>query len=314
MARFFYFPWSAAFEGSKAVGLKSIMRREGRRRRKLSVTWPEVYVRGAELESRSFAQPSAESPGGRPRLRELRLPFLVLETIVIPLRVAFPELLARSIVATVLDVVVDLVEACSIRQRFKRLQAADAGPGEEVAPADADEATGRFFPRYGVRMAAIGVASIGLLHACRIVYACMGDVLPFVLAQIVRCVRVYDLLSYVREINSDLSTNVRALALSKFGIVLLFTPHYLACVWIVLSGGWWHVLGQGRVELPSWPAQFFAESHNPQMDPNSIGEGNQCARPLDRADPPRCACAAARTASEDIIAIVCELPCMPRNG
>jgi hypothetical protein len=291
------------------------LRREGRKRRNAqSVTWPEVYVRGEELDSRPGGSDESRGSdearrGGRLGLREVRLLFLTYESIMIPLRVAFPELLADSIAATILDVAVDLVEMRAIAQRIK---SSGAKPDPQAEAGSADEAISRRSTLYGVRRAAIDVASIASLQCTRIIYACTGAGLPFVLAQILRCVRVYDLLGWVREINSDLSTSVRLLAFWKFFLVLMISPHYLACTWLVLSGGWWHVLDPGRVELPSWPAQLFAESHSPQMDPNAIGAGSQCTCPLVLADSPRRAPLCTKPSPLTIARVGVHLCCHPR--
>jgi hypothetical protein len=243
-----------------------------------------------DLQPSAHSQESSALCGLGARVREVRLPFLVYETVVIPLRAAFPEVFELSIAAILLDVIVDVVEVTAIAQRVKSRVApagADAGPGDDPASAGVvDDATGRRPAPYSMRRAALDVASIVALYVTRIIYAQTGKELPFVLAQIVRCVRVYDLLNFVREINSDLSTSVRLLAFSKFFLVLIISPHYVACTWVIVSGGW-HLWDRGQVELPSWPAQFLARSRNPQMDPNTIDHARKCTRRAQST--PRCA-------------------------
>ncbi|KAG8464917.1 hypothetical protein KFE25_012280 [Diacronema lutheri] len=91
----------------------------------------------------------------------------------------------------------------------------------------------------------------------------------FIAAQLVRCLRIVDLLAFLKAVNNDLTSNVRLLAVSKFSLILFFVPHWVACAWLLVADGW-HIWDSKEVQLPSWPAQFELVTGNPLLDANEI--------------------------------------------
>ncbi|KAG8459689.1 hypothetical protein KFE25_003141 [Diacronema lutheri] len=119
----------------------------------------------------------------------------------------------------------------------------------------------------------VDVMTIVLLHTGRALYALSGYEQLFVYAQIPRLTRVVDLGAHVQALNSNLATNVTFLSVFKFGLVLLSVPHWIACLWLLVSP--WGPDGHRRVDLPAWPAQIAVLSNNPSIDPNVLSDGER---------------------------------------
>jgi hypothetical protein len=161
-----------------------------------------------------------------------RLPLLTYEELLIPLRFAFPDLVLANPGAIVLDVLVDIFEIAWIaaallqarRRRFEQMSAdADIERDRDFASASSRE---NEYTRYRVLRDVVVTAS---LHYGRVRYfATGGDLFGWQLAQLFRLLRVKDLFGYVRQMNNDLTTNVRFLAVYRFTLVLFSLPHWVS--------------------------------------------------------------------------------------
>lgn len=191
------------------------------------VKWRAVVVGDdvADQERREKAEAQLEL---RERLARLerwsqiaRLPALTYEELLIPVRVALPGLVMEHAFPILLDVIVDVYELVwmlnSIRvQQGRRLtrqeqqqqQPARAGAEGAEAEVRAAAASGDY-TRWRI---ARDLGVIALLHAGRALYLTTGRIELFTAAQLFRCLKVRDLLAYMKQINSDLSTNVTFLA------------------------------------------------------------------------------------------------------
>jgi hypothetical protein len=263
-----------------------------------SVTWPEVLVR--EEHERAHEHEHAEGRDGEgkhdnargerlvrhavliARLRAAWLTGLIYEVIFIPLRAAFPAAFAMSGAAIACDALVDTVKIISVAVRLRRggIRIADEpaaqgraanspSPGAGAVTLAADD------PPYGARRLCIEMLAIVLPALARAVYATTGRAEPFVAAQLVRSCRVVELGAYVQWINGDLAANVQLVAGLKFALVLLATPHWIACVWVMISDGW-HAWDDAPIALPQWAAQFELLSENSALNAAEINLYERC--------------------------------------
>jgi hypothetical protein len=191
-----------------------------------------------------------------------RLPALTAEELLIPIRIAFPELTVWAPFAITLDIMIDLFElgwiVKTVREQptpEQRKELQDLAEHTEGA-ADVQEYTAALVLRDFVMATS--------LHMARAIYIIAGDNTLWTLVQVVRAMRVKELITYVQHINNDLSTNVAFLAVYKFALVMISVPHWIACVWWALAAIW----GPADTPLPSWPAQFKLLSGNAALDPN----------------------------------------------
>lgn len=246
---------------------RPILRKQARasrlREAKKSVTWASELVQ----DGRARDGDSDDLLRRRERSKRisgmLRLPALTYELFVIPLRVAFPSLTLRAELFIVFDVLVDVFEIGLISDRLRlegeeRQRLAQAG---QLAGASFHEK----YP-YASRKGIVDALVILLFHVGRELAIFHSAYQVWYLSQTLRLVRLAELVAYLRDISVDLNTNVVFLATFKYGVIMLAAPHYVGCVWWVLSKQ------TSNFELPSWGAQLFLHSHNEVFDPQNNDE------------------------------------------
>ncbi|KAG8469193.1 hypothetical protein KFE25_007711 [Diacronema lutheri] len=206
--------------------LRGILRRapEARKNRE-HIKWRTVLV-GEENDvedSRARLQAESEERERRQRWQNLaklaRLPALTLEELLIPLRIAFPSLTVATPLAIVLDVFIDTFEIAwivkTVREQptpeQRKALAAAAESSEQV------EKTEEYTAAHVMRDCAMAVS----LHLARGIFIIAGDNTLWTLVQVLRAMRVRELLRYVNHINNDLGTNVKFLAVYKFSLVMI---------------------------------------------------------------------------------------------
>lgn len=222
---------------SAVAAQKSILRKDGhgRRLKGHGVVWRTNLVGDNTLRDLDAIQARAEAER-RMRARLLanyqaaRLPQLTYEMLVIPMRVAFPELTLRSAAFILLDVFVDVFELSTLTavMRRKRALAGRIVPeDEDVADEEGEK------PKAVVTWPRILAEFISIicLHAGRALFITTGRSELWYVVQVLRFIRVRDLLEYMQQIGEDLGTNPTFLAVFKFSLVMFAVPHWMACSW-----------------------------------------------------------------------------------
>jgi len=274
--------------GKRTATVAGILR-DGKRHRAAArrVTWPTVYVREAyEARGAQGEDVEANTPAtlGAHLFRHaalLRTPALTYDLVVIPLRVALPEVFVGSAGALAVDVLFDVWGAIAlcldVSQPSRGANDATVGlagkfaPPDEYGHSDGQKGAARRF-RLAREVAANVAHYVGWA-----VFAQTHRVEVFMAAQLVRCLRMADLLAFLKAVNNDLTSNVRLLAMSKFSLILFFVPHWVACAWLLVADGW-HIWDSNDMQLPSWPAQFELVTGNPLLDANEITLKQRCER------------------------------------
>jgi len=261
------------------VKVKSILKTgTATRKRDVHVKWrtvlagDEAQVMDQQAAQQALLQEREQREHYEKLAKLARLPMLTIEEIMIPMRLAFPDLIVFSPLIIFLDVMVDVFElgwiVKTVREQPKDpLAAYEAAKLEQ---ANARDGQGKQPQLY---LAAHAVRDIGTamsLHLARGIYMITGDNTLWTLVQVVRVARVFDLVAYVESLNSDLTTNVKFLGSYKFGLVLVSVPHWVACVWWALATS---LAPTDTLALPSWPAQFAHLSQNKSLRPWRLDEG-----------------------------------------
>lgn len=235
----------------------------GRRR----VTWRQVIVAGDEADEAAddgLEWDHALRARLAARSKLVRLPILLYEEVLIPLRVAFPVATVESGALTVVDLLVDCLELLSIEMVVVRAQLPSilVATTSEPSELQADEGRGRY---YRSKRAALDWAGAVLLHLARVVFLLGGGIELWLAAQVLRLTRVRQLYRYIEKLNNDLATSASLVGLFKFFVVLLSVPHWVGCFW-------WAVAKRGQevVELPSWAAQISLVTRNERFAPESL--------------------------------------------
>lgn len=206
--------------------LNGILRDGNKRHRNTNrVTWPAVYVREEHaIRAMQAEEAGSEVPGTfasrlHTHANALRIPTLLYELCLIPLRIAFPELFLTVAAAIVCDVLFDLwgVVTLWLDLTKPKLPASDSSavPGRSAAPEEPE--------KNAPPMRALIVREIVAIvphHMGRILSVATDHPELFMVAQVCRCERVRNLMAYIKRVNNDLTTNVRLLATGKFALIL----------------------------------------------------------------------------------------------
>lgn len=247
----------------------SILKKEsGVKRHKARVKW-RTHIVGEDGSPQEDAKRLERTADLAPRarllayFRSVRLPALVYELIILPMRIAYDRLLVETPALLVLDLLVDTVEAAHIVQRLRE-RAAWRQPEAAAAKHGRDDAVKDQPPLYSRARLIVDVISILLNYVGRLVHYVAGTDALFIGAQLLRIGRIHDLAVYMADISADLSTNTAILAVSKFALVAFAVPHWISC-------GWWasafYAAGLSEqqsevIPLPSWVAQFEVHTGN----------------------------------------------------
>mmetsp|Transcript_10944 Transcript_10944/g.32500 ORF Transcript_10944/g.32500 Transcript_10944/m.32500 type:complete len:2648 (+) Transcript_10944:3-7946(+) len=219
-------------------------------------------MRNADVEQRRLDDHLAAN-NDRVRLyRSLRLPSLTVEELCIPMRLAFPATFVYTPWIIALDVAMDVLELAAIGATLTDARLRKSKVSPEVSTLSADE---EGTVTYTSLQLARDLLVIVIFHSGRALYLLGGLPQLWVTAQFLRCVRVSDLVQYLREMNGDLSTNVQFLAAFKFTFVLYSVPHWIACFWWLISK---HDPEGASLALPSWAAQLSLFTGNDALDPS----------------------------------------------
>jgi hypothetical protein len=143
-----------------------------------------------------------------------RIWLLTYELVMIPIRFAFPLLVLTPIAVIVLDLAVDVMELLLNEVIIVRASLPVLVHGSQSRAVEDSDAT-MHVAAYSQPRAALDILTILVLHIGRVVYFIYGSTGLWVYGQIVRSVRVLDLMSHVQVLNSDLSANVTFLAIFK---------------------------------------------------------------------------------------------------
>ena len=256
---------ASAASSAKTRGI--LRRGEGRRAggggaQAARVQWRAVLVAGeddaeevGEERSRMEAQVKFDQRLQR-YYKLLRLPTLTYEELAIPLRCAFPADFASLLAPIVLDVAVDLFEVVcvvyAVRREF-RAYALEHHAMADAAPRAFGQADVREGAAYTVSRLVVDLVTIFSLAAGRVAQLRAGLVWPWQLAQLFRLIRLRDLGEYMAQLNADLTTNVTVFAIFKFALVVFSVPHWVGCVWWIISSV---TPDRTAFHLPSWTAQY----------------------------------------------------------
>lgn len=264
---------------------RSILRRGGEHRKQGGgatsgrVQWREVLVAGDDDGSEAGGEAAALEERGawdsrlERHFKALRLPTLTYEQLAIPLRLAFAADYVRAPPTIALDVAVDLFELLCIlfavhrdvRAAGRERRALALGAGR---PHGGPAGSGREEAAYTPARLCADLLTIGALAGGRAAYLRFGLVWPWYAAQAVRLLRVRDLSAYMAQLNADLTTNVTFFAIFKFALVVFSVPHWVACLWWIIS----EMTPDGTgLQIPSWTAQYEMHAGVPGLfDPATV--------------------------------------------
>jgi len=227
--------WGGGRGGDAGRGLRTGPKAKER------VQWKKILVAddagedaGEDEARRVKREAAAELEDRVARFYKLvRLPILAYEQLAIPLRLAFAVPMIEKPLPIALDVAVDLFELAivvhSVRREFRLHQLAHA-PGH-LARATADDEDE---PPYTLGQLLLDLLTVAVLVVGRLVFLLGGPKWPWMIAQVVRASRVRQLMSFMGQLNADLTTNVTVFAIFKFALVVFSVPHWVGCVWWII--------------------------------------------------------------------------------